>query len=63
VSQHYINGDGDLYVGDVLTFVPVEFWLTFEEWYGDKAYRHLHFVEDMWRVAKVECEEIRMNNM
>ena len=63
MSQHYVNEEGDLYVGDSLTFVPLDFWLTFEEWYGDKAYRHLGVVEDMWDVAQAECEKIRMNNL
>lgn len=63
MSQHEVNEHGDLYVGGELTFIPIEFWKTFEEWYGDKAHRQLGMLEALWDVAQSECEKIRMNNM
>lgn len=33
------------------TIVPEAMWRYFEDWYGDKAYRHAGFVNGMYQAA------------
>lgn len=63
MSQYHLTEDGHVVIDDEEFPFSEEFWGVFEEWYGDKAYRHAHTVSWMWHVAQQDAERIRMNNM